>query len=817
MPNIAPGAPGIAARWTSSAKSGVGASLSPAGRLWFTVSHGILNEIYYPRVDSACTRDLGLLVTGPDGYFSEEKRDASHEIEPFEDGVPAYRLVNTASDGTYRIEKRIVADPARPTLLQEIVFTPLTGNAGAYRVFALLAPHLVNAGMGNTAWVGERKGQTVLFASGRGSCLALASSLPWRVCSAGFVGFSDGWQQLSRGGELDPSCERAEDGNVALTGEIGFTAADTKAVLALGFGATPDEAADNACASLKHGFEPAAKSYVQRWRKWQQRLLPLDRHVEHGINSYRVSTAVLATHRSVSPPGAAVASLSIPWGFDKGDDDIGGYHLVWPRDLVETAGGFLAAGDAHSALDILGYLRSIQQPDGHWPQNAWLDGSAYWHGIQMDECAFPLLLADALHRAGHLPPEKLATFLPMIEKAAGYVVQNGPVTGEDRWEEDAGYSPFTLAVEISALLGAADLLDASGNADAATYLRQTADVWNDQVERWTYVAGSPLAKACGVDGYYVRIAPPDSAEAGSPKDGYVPIKNRPPGDTDRPAGEIVSPDALALVRFGLRAADDPRIVDTVKVIDAHLRCGLPQGHLWYRYSEDGYGEHEDGSPFDGTGQGRPWPLLAGERAHYELAAGRKDRAAALLEALEGSAGQGGLLPEQVWDGADLIGRELLHGGPTGSAMPLVWAHSEHIKLLRSLADGAVFDMPPQGRKRYIEDKTVSPFRTWRFNNKSRTLPAGKTLRIEVLAAATVRWTVDNWLTAQDSSTSAGVFGIHRVDLPVDGLPPASTVVFTFFWPGTGDWENVDFSVTIVHRDVQPSLLGKSANPSTNRD
>ena len=494
-PTVAPGAPGIPARWTSSAKSGVGTSLSPAGQIWFTISHGILNEIYYPSVDSACTRDLGLIVIGADGYFSEEKRDAAHAIEPFEDGVPAYRLVNTAADGSYRIEKRILADPARPALLQEITFTPLKGAASDYRVYALLAPHLVNAGMGNTAWVGEHKGKPVLFASGRGICLALASSLAWRTGSAGYVGVSDGWQQLHNTGELDPACQRAENGNVALTGEIGFNTAESKALLALGFGATPDEAAENALASLERGFEPAAKSYVDTWRKWQKGLLRLDRHGASGINFYRVSTAVLATHRSIAIPGAAVASLSIPWGFNKGDDDLGGYHLVWPRDLVETAGGFLAAGDAASALQILSYLRSIQQPDGHWPQNAWLDGSAYWPGIQMDECAFPLLLADALRRAGHLPRARLAAFQPMIERAASYVVRNGPVTGEDRWEEDAGYSPFTLAVEIAALLAAADLLDACGKPQSATYLRETADVWNDQVERWTYVSATALCEA----------------------------------------------------------------------------------------------------------------------------------------------------------------------------------------------------------------------------------------------------------------------------------------------------------------------------------
>jgi len=790
------GAPGIPARWTSSAKSGVGTALSARSPLWFTISHGILNEIYYPRLDSACTRDMELVVTGPGGTFSEEKRDTAHVVEPFHDGVPGYRLTNTAVDGAYRIEKRIVTDPKRPVLLQEITFTPLERPLDGYRVYALLAPHLVNAGMGNTAWIGEHKRRRVLFASGRGTFLALACSLPWGDCSAGYVGFSDGWQQLQNGGALDPACRRAEDGNVALTGEIGFSAAEPTALLALGFGASPEEAADLATASLGQGFETAAAAYVENWRKFQDGLERLDHPAASGLNAYRVSTAVLASHLSIARPGAAVASLSIPWGFNKGDDDLGGYHLVWPRDLVETAGGFLAAGDARQALQILTYLRSIQQPDGHWPQNAWSDGTAYWPGIQMDECAFPLLLADALRRAGHLPRAKLLEFLPMIESAASYVARNGPVTGEDRWEEDAGYSPFTLAVEIAGLLAAADMLDDVGRNEPANYLRETADFWNGQVERWTYVTGTGLCTSEGIEGYYVRIVPPDDDGAASPKDGFVPIKNRPPADTDRPAEAIVSPDALALVRFGLRAADDPCILNTVRAIDAGLCRALPQGPVWYRYTGDGYGEHEDGAPFDGTGKGRPWPLLAGERAHYELAAGRPAKAAELLETLERSAGVGGLLPEQVWDGPDMPDRELLLGQPSGSAMPLVWAHAEHIKLLRSLRDGKVFDMPPQGVERYVKARTASPLGIWRFNNKIRTLAAGKTLRVELSAPGVVHWSSDKWLTVHDDRTSRNAFGVHLVDLPVAGLAPGSTIVFTFFWPEGQRWENVDFSVVV---------------------
>ncbi len=262
----------------------------------------------------------------------------------------------------------------------------------------------------------------------------------------------------------------------------------------------------------------------------------------------------------------------------------------------------------------------------------------------------------------------------------------------------------------------------------------------------------------------------------------MPIKNRPPGETDQPAEAIVSPDALALVRFGLRAADDPRIVDTVKVIDAQLRCDLPQGPVWYRYTGDGYGEHADGAPFDGTGQGRPWPLLAGERAHYELAAGRKDRAASLLRTFEAirrtgrpAAGTGLGRPRHA--GARIAAA----AGPSGSAMPLVWAHSEHIKLLRSLRDGAVFDMPPQGVKRYIEDKTVSPLRTWRFNNKIRTMPAGKTLRVE-LQAPGGRPLEQRQLDRPSMTieTTENAFGVHLVDLPVTGIAPGKYARLHFF-------------------------------------
>lgn len=778
---VAPGAPGIDPRWTSSAKTGVGTALSPASLVWFTLSHGIVNEVYYPRIDQACTRDLGLIVTGADGYFSEEKRDTTHAVE-WEPGVPAFRLVNTCPAGRYRLEKEVVTDPERPVLLQRVRFEPLSGRPEDYHVVVLLAPHLANRGGDNLAWVGDYKGVPMLFAEARGTALALAADRPWRARSVGYVGFSDGWQDLHQHGELVWAYPRAGPGNVAMAGEIDVEGA-APFVLALGFGQNAAEAGQRARAALQDGFPRARRGFVDGWRQWWAGLEP-----SLGDDDVlRASGAVLRVHEAKSFPGGMIASLSVPWGSAKGDDDMGGYHLVWPRDLVESAGGLIALGARAEAARVLGYLRATQEPDGHWPQNMWLDGTPYWSGVQMDETALPILAVDlAMRRGCPVEPDE---YWPMVRRAAGYLVCNGPVTGEDRWEEDGGYSPFTLAVEVAALLAAADLADRRGEADLAVYLRETADLWNEGIDQWTYVTGTDLAAEAGVEGYYVRLAPPDAGGAPSPATGWVPIKNRPPGDAAEPAAEVVSPDALALVRFGLRDPHDPRIVSTVKVIDRLLQVDTPSGPAWRRYNHDGYGEHVDGSPFDGSGIGRPWPLLTGERAHYELAAGNAAEARRLAAALRAFAGEGGLLPEQVWDGPPIPGRELAPGGPTGSAMPLAWAHAEYVKLVRSLAEGTGFDTPPQAAARYRAGGPAPAQGIWRWNLRTRRLTAGRDLRVEVLRPSVVHWTVDAWRSVAETPTRDSGLGVHFADLPTRSLGPGAEVVFTLRSADAWEGEN----------------------------
>ena len=797
MGGEAPGRPGIPARWTSSAKSAVGTALTPQSRVWYTISHGILNEIYYPRVDYACTRDFGFIVTNGRDYFSEEKRHARSTVRPVEDGVPAFTLANVAADGRYRIDKTVLSDPARDVVLQRISFRALDGSRD-YRLFALLAPHLVNRGADNEAWLGIHKGHEMLFAEGSDNAMALACSAPWRARSVGFVGVSDGWQDLRHNFALTWNYDSARGGNVALTAEIDLADCGNEFIIALGFGRRAEEAAHRVIGSLADGFDAALAAFTDDWQEWQAELLSLDaQRYQGGANTYRISTAVLRTHEAGSFAGGIIASLSIPWGFARGDEDLGGYHLVWPRDLVETAGALVAAGGLDDARRVLRWLEATQEADGHWPQNCWLDGEPYWTGVQMDECAFPVLLVDLLWREGGLTAPELRRYWPMVKKAVAFVMQNGPVTGQDRWEEDSGYSPFTLAVEIAALLAAADIADHADEAAGAAYLRETADAWNEQIERWIYVTDTALARELGIEGYYVRIAPAGSADACSPSSGFVPIKNRPPDQSREPAALLVSPDALALVRFGLRAADDPRIRNTLRVIDALLRVELPAGPSWHRYNGDGYGEHEDGKPFDGIGVGRPWPLLTGERAHYEIAAGNRAAAEDLLAAMEAFASDGHLLPEQVWDSDDIPQRELFRGRPSGSAMPLVWAHAEHIKLLRSLREERVFDMPPQPYQRYQVEGVRSSLRVWRLNQKCRTLAAGKILRIELPRPAMIHWSGNGWQSIDDTPTRVTAFGTHLADLDTEGLVPGDAVVLTLYWQNDQRWEGTDYRIDVV--------------------
>ncbi len=391
-------------------------------------------------------------------------------------------------------------------------------------------------------------------------------------------------------------------------------------------------------------------------------------------------------------------------------------------------------------------------------------------------------------------PKYFSRYWNVVKKAAGYLVREGPYTMQDRWEKQAGYSTFTMATEIAALLAAADFAKKNNKPKLARYLYETADRWNENIEKWTYVTGTRLAKEIGVEGYYIRINPFKNIPAQNLGDRKIHVGDHEEEEGWMQINELISPDALALVRFGLRAADDPRILNTIKVIDHLLKADTPYGPCWYRYNGDGYGEKADGSEFDGVGIGRPWPLLTGERAHYEIAAGHLQKAGSLVKTMEAFSNHG-LLSEQIWDQEDVPEKELFFGKHSGSAMPLVWAQAEYIKLCASLRLKKVFDMPEHPRIRYVDNEHPYKYEKWDFEHPCDTIGKGKKLRIETKTPATIHWTMDDWKTSKDTDTVNTDLGIYYADLPKTNKK--GPLQFTFYWKEADQWENENFSVNVT--------------------
>ncbi len=482
-----------------------------------------------------------------------------------------------------------------------------------------------------------------------------------------------------------------------------------------------------------------------------------------------------------------VASLSVPWG-DTGNER-GGYHLVWPRDLVETAGALLALGAEQEARDTLRYLAAIQIEDGHWFQNQWLGGRPFWEGIQLDETAFPVLLAAALDEREALAGIEVED---MVRRALGYIARTGPATQQDRWEESPGINPFTLAVCIAALVAGAGLLA----PPASDWALELADFWNSNIERWTSVTGTALAQRLGVAGYYVRVLPVEILERPTIARRIAPI-----GTAAEHGNEQIGTEFLQLVRFGLRDADDPLIRASIRAADALLKYDTPCGPVWHRYNGDAYGERDDGSAYahDLLGRGRGWPLLTGERGHYEVAAGGDPLP--YLEAMAAMASPGGMLPEQVWDAEPIPSRRLAPGRPTGSAMPLVWAHAEFIKLMISRQLGHPVDRPRGVWQRYRGRRPAARHAFWWMHAPIDGALAGQRLAIALPRPAIVHWGREGWRDVADAPTAESGLGFHVATLDTDRLPPGARVDFTWRWQETGAWQGRDYGVVILPPDI----------------
>ncbi|MHB8586415.1 MAG: glycoside hydrolase family 15 protein [Thermoplasmatota archaeon] len=783
------GAPGIEPRWSRGDKDGIGTAYSESSRAWFTLRHGVVTECYYPTVDRPQIRDLQFLTTDGRTFFHEERRDFQHAIRRLSPHSLGYAVRQTAPTGDYALLKEVIVDPHLPVILQRVRLEGNKDRLANLRLFALCAPHLDGGGAGNNAYVAELSGEKVLLAERNGQWLALGSSAPFARSSVGFVGASDGWTDLAQGLAMRWEFTQALRGNVALVGEIPLAANTLEFTLALAFGNASHHAMAVLLAALAEPFDAKRARFVEQWDRACRRLSPVEKVTSDGGNLYRASFSVLMAHEDKSYPGAITASLSIPWGSARGDDDRGGYHLVWTRDLFHIATGLLAAGNEDTPSRILLFMAASQNPDGGFYQNFWLDGTPYRKGVQLDEVAFPILLAYHCKRTS-----AIAGFdpYPLVLRAAAYLVHNGPATEQERWEEVGGFSPSTLASNIAALVCAADFARERGDAATASFLEEYADFLESNVEKWTTTNRGTLVE--GVASHFLRINP-DSEGSGDPGDALVTIANLPPSERSVfLAKEIVDAGFLELVRYGIRAPNAPIVVASLRVVDATLKVETPAGPVWHRYSHDGYGETQDGGPFQGSGKGRAWPLLTGERGHYELAAGRDARP--YLRALEEFAAPTGLLPEQVWDEDPPPSGHLQRGRPTGGARPLNWAHAEYLKLARSIADGHVFDRISIVAQRYLRQHPPRNGKEiWKFNHQRQSVGAGATLRIIAGASFRLHFSLDCWSTAEDREAITIPLGVSYVDIPVprDAEQP---IRFTFFWTATERWEGRDFEVTI---------------------
>jgi glucoamylase len=786
--SIAFGAPGIEPRWTSSAKEGFGTAYHTSCRLWFTLSHGIVNEIYYPSVDQPNTRDFQFLISDGETFCHEEKIDLEHEMEYPEQACLFYRLTNTERQGRYRLIKEICTDPHRSVLLVhtrlEILDKPLRDKL---RLYALLAPHLERCGAGNSGRCTEISASNLLHASRGGYHLIMGCTTHFTRRSVGYVGSSDGWRDL-RNFKMDWEFRAAENGNIALTGEIDPRRGH-EFIVAIALGQSYASTAAKLLQTLAEPFEKHREGYLRQWKRTAvDAEHEYDQHTGDGGRTYRLSRCILLSHEDKVFQGAIVASMSIPWGETKGDNDLGGYHLVWTRDLVQSATALLATGQTGTPQRALLWLAVIQRHDGSFPQNSWINGRMYWPGLQLDEIAAPMLLAWRLRRAG----VKLGQcdVSPVINRAAAYLILHGPITAQERWEENAGFSPSTLAAVIAGLVCAADFAEAEADKD---FLLTYADWLAAHVEEWTVTTCGDLVE--GFPTHYIRInsmdpqAPDPHAD---PNTTMIEVAN---GGGLHPARHIVGGDFLQLVRFGIRAADDPIVLSSVEVIDRVLRRELPQGPCWRRYNHDGYGQNADGSAFEGAGVGRSWPILTGERGHYELAAGRDPLP--YIQSIEKFANAGHMITEQLWDDDDLPDGKMKRGLPTGAAMPLCWSHAEYVSLVRSRHDGICFDRIEPAYQRYVAKPVASRHEIWSLNHPLRRMPRQKILRVILAAEATIIWTVDCWATKNSlEMTRNETFNLWFADLATGKLSSGTVVEFTFFWITDQRWEGRNWQVTV---------------------
>jgi glucoamylase len=833
--------PGALSHFDLARKDCVGTARNRRSKVWFTVADGVLSDVYFPTNDNTNNETLQFVVTDGRTFTDLQTRDMTYTVRALDNRALTCRVTSTAKSGRYRIVTDYMTDPDRPTVVLRSRFEALRGP-GDYRLYVRFDPTLNGNGGGGAGNGGpdsggiERSGGHTLLvgsdpvtatnAANRDYAVpvhsALDASRPFQAVSNGFAGRpSDGLTQLDAGRRLTNSFAEAVQGNLVQTARVDLDR-DGAFTLALGFGESKAAAVSATRGTLGESLDRLANEYARGWHAYDERLKQPGRprgvsarRWAELVDEYYLSANYVKAAEDKTFPGAVAAALASPWGQavsagDPANTYFGSYREVFARDLYEAWTALQLAGDRRTARAMTRFLFERQQlPDGSMPRNSLTNGKLApdSFGTQLDECSYPLIMALANGLTGP------AFYEDHIKPAANFVISHGPSFGTERWEEQSGFSPSTIAAEVAGLVAAARIADRNGDAVSAAVWRGVADEFQRKIKDWTRTTNGPLSE----DPYFIRLS-----KTGDPNaEISYNVGNGGPTLDQR---EVIDAGFLEYARLGLLAEDDADLVRSLEVVDATIMQDTDSGAGFYRYNGDGYGDRSsDGRPWapHGQGNGHLWPVLAGERGQWELDSGDPGAAVDRLDAMLGMASGVGLIPEQAWELPDLdrspfgsdpttasIGFE--NGEPAGSASALTWSAGQFVRLMLDLSAGRILDRPRYTRRRYVE-------RTQQQTELTVTSPAdnsavGDTVQVEGTSAPgnSIAVAVTNTDTSFETTvhtTTAAANGGFALEVPLTGGTSVLNIVATS--PSGATAREVR---TVVFDFVPGTLIFEAADP-----
>jgi len=807
-PTVAPGGPGAVSHFDLARKDCLGTAAGTASKVWYTVAGGVLSDVYYPTVDNTNVETLQYMVTDGSTFTDLQIRDMTYTVRAVDPGGMECEVTATAKSGAYRIVTDYFTDPGRNTLLMQVrVHNSTHSDLQVYVRFDASVNGNGGGGAGNgggdSSTVDNSTGHPVLVsydtktatnAVNRDYAQPIFAALdgPFDQATSGFVATSsDGLTQLDASRSLTQLYTDADNGNVVQTGRLALSPRGNGSVtLALGFGPSSPSAIASAEGSLSSNLDTVRSTFETGWQTYDAGLNTPPSHfsglsettVHQLAAEYYLSANVIKASEDKTFPGAIVASLASPWGqaVSAGDPNntyFGSYREVFARDLYEAWTGLVADGDIATARAAVTFLfERQQQPDGSMPRNSLVNGKLAPDSFntQLDECSYPILMAWTLGMTDS------ALYTHHIRAAAYFVVAHGPSFGPERWEEQSGYSPSTIAAEIAGLISAADIADVNGDAASATVFRATADQWQRSIKGWTVTTSGPLAS----HGYFIRVAKtgdPNAAISYNLGNGGPTLDQR----------DVVDAGFLELSRLGELAASDPAIQESLPVVDATIETTTPSGSGWHRYNGDGYGDgSNDGHPWapSGRGNGHLWPVLSAERGENGLQAGDPAEAISLLQGMQSFASGVGLIPEQDWElpglapspyGTDptVASIGFVDGKPAGSAAPLTWSAAAFVRLAADVGSGKPLNQPANTTDRYVTHQQgattlsiTSPANESAINGSPITVTGTTAAGNAVSVAAT---NTDTSFTTANAATTAASDGSFSASVAVS---PGTTVI-----------------------------------------